>query len=293
MDNPIDDLTLERLEDNGAIARDELGLAVTRDDHALANVRDGHDGDYKAELAGAGAFDVGIKLRLEVLLHARSEIGRVKHDRVRELFLQKRMGHFLSGPCARAREGEGSYDEEHRRGGPRSRLLASSSSLLSSRVASRAEEHDDKDIRGARLTLDRHRQHHHRGPFFWSLLVSVPMLQGLALRTVRLVYRVHPRPVNALGRPVLLPLVSGGSVPAAARHYAQTPPGGQGSGGGGGFPGFKFPMQQQYAKGDALKEFVRALLGFLLFLFCFVYSLTRCCCTVEQRLDRVGKVRKA
>jgi hypothetical protein len=88
VDDPIDDLALERLEDNGAIARDKLGLAVARDDHALANVRDGHDGDDEAKLAGAGPLDVGIELRLEVLLHARSEVGRVEHDRVRELFLQ-------------------------------------------------------------------------------------------------------------------------------------------------------------------------------------------------------------
>ncbi len=96
VDNPIDDLALERFEDNGAIARDELGLAVAREDHALAYVRDGHDGDDKAELARAGALDVGIELRLEVLLHAWSEVGRVQHDRVRELFLQKRMGRFVS-----------------------------------------------------------------------------------------------------------------------------------------------------------------------------------------------------
>jgi hypothetical protein len=77
MDDPVDDLALERLEDNGAIARDELGLAIARDDHTLANVRDGHDGDDEAKLAGAGPLDVGIELRLEVLLHARSEVGRV------------------------------------------------------------------------------------------------------------------------------------------------------------------------------------------------------------------------
>ena len=91
MDDPIDDLALEGLEDNGAIARDKLSLAVARDDHALANVRDGHDGDDEAELAGAGPLDVGIELRLEILLHARSEVGRVEHDRVRKLFLQKGM----------------------------------------------------------------------------------------------------------------------------------------------------------------------------------------------------------
>lgn len=87
MHDPIDDFALKRLEDNGAIARDELGLAVARDDHALANVRDRHDGNDEAKLAGTGPLDVGIELRLEVLLHARSEVGRVEHDRVRELFL--------------------------------------------------------------------------------------------------------------------------------------------------------------------------------------------------------------
>lgn len=59
-----------------------------------------------------------------------------------------------SGPCAHAREGEGSYDEEHRRGPSRSL-----SSLMMSSVASRAEEHDDKDNRGARLSLS-NGQHH-------------------------------------------------------------------------------------------------------------------------------------
>ena len=88
MNDAIDDLALERLEDDGAIAGDKLGLAVAGDDHALAYVRNGHDGDDEAELAGAGTLDVGIELRLEVLLHARSEVGRVQHDRVRELFLR-------------------------------------------------------------------------------------------------------------------------------------------------------------------------------------------------------------
>jgi hypothetical protein len=54
-------------------------------------------------LAGAGPLDVGIELRLEVLLHARSEVGRVEHDRVRELFLQKRMGRFVRVVRVRAR----------------------------------------------------------------------------------------------------------------------------------------------------------------------------------------------
>lgn len=101
------------------------------------------------------------------------------------------------------------------------------------------------------------------------------MLQGFASRPARLISRVHPRPANAFGRPVLLPLVSGGYAPVApsVRHYAQTPPGGQGPGGGGGFPGFKFPMQQQYAKGDALKEFVRALLENVFTIF---FSPMRC-----------------
>jgi len=87
VDDAVDDLALERLEHDGAIARDELGLAVAGEDHALADVGDGDDGDDEAELSGAGALDVGVELGLEVLLHARSEVGRVQHDRVRELFL--------------------------------------------------------------------------------------------------------------------------------------------------------------------------------------------------------------
>lgn len=97
-------------------------------------------------------------------------------------------------------------------------------------------------------------------------LLSFPsMLQGLASRAVRrntICYQVRSSRTNhhLFSRPVL---VSGGygcsyapAVLLSVRHYAQqTPPGGQG--GGGGIPGFKFPMQQQYAKGDALKEFVR------------------------------------
>ena len=86
------------------------------------------------------------------------------------------------------------------------------------------------------------------------------MLQGLATRSYS-VYRVHPnyiasslRRANVLSRSVL---VSSRYAVPSIRHYAQKPPGGPA--GRGGIPGFKFPMQQQYAKGDALKEFVRIL----------------------------------
>jgi hypothetical protein len=86
------------------------------------------------------------------------------------------------------------------------------------------------------------------------------MLQNLASRTARRnsIHKLRTnysslRRANALGRQLL---VSGGYAPAApsVRHYAQIPPGGQGGSGG-----FKFPMQQQYEKGDALKDFVRVL----------------------------------
>lgn len=103
MDDSVDDLALEGLEHDSSIARDELGLAVAGDDHALADVRDGDDGDDEAELAGAGALDVGIELGLEVLLHARPEVGRVEHDRVRELFLRE--GKVIDA-CQGAREKE-------------------------------------------------------------------------------------------------------------------------------------------------------------------------------------------
>ncbi len=116
VDDAVDDLALEGLEHDGAIAGDELGLAVSRDDHTLADVRDGDDGDDEAELAGASALDVRVELRLKVLLHARPEVGRVQHDRVRELFLQaeRRVGSWRL-VSVRVREGgQGSYDEEHR-----------------------------------------------------------------------------------------------------------------------------------------------------------------------------------
>lgn len=126
-------------------------------------------------------------------------------------------------------------------------------------------------------------------PCFGSVPTFPSMLRAPASRTVRrnCIHRVHLRPINALGRPVLPSLVSSGYGPAApfVRRYAQTPPGGQGPGGSGGLPGFNFPMQQQYAKGDALKEFVRALLRAFL---CFLPVVS-----VERRPDRASKGRKA
>ncbi|KAH8992997.1 P-loop containing nucleoside triphosphate hydrolase protein [Lactarius akahatsu] len=78
------------------------------------------------------------------------------------------------------------------------------------------------------------------------------MLYGLASRSFRRnVFRnAHPNPYHLLRitAPSLPALIATSYVPT--RHYAQTPPGG-----GGGVPGFRFPMQQQYSKGDALKEF--------------------------------------
>ena len=88
MNDAVDDLALERFEHDSAIARDELGLTVPGDHHALADIGYRDDGDDEAELAGAGALDVRVELRLEVLLHARPEVGRVQHDRVRQLFLR-------------------------------------------------------------------------------------------------------------------------------------------------------------------------------------------------------------
>ena len=161
-----------------------------------------------------------------------------------------------SGPCAYAREGEESYDEEHR-----VLVFVVIVVLVAVVLVRRVEQR-------SMMTKTRRAAHSlsssQTSIVVAPALVSVPsMLQGLASRTVRLISRVHPRPINALSRPVLLPLVSGGYAPTtpSVRHYAQTPPGGQGPGGGGGFPGFKLPMQQQYEKGDALKEFVRTLLG--------------------------------
>ena len=80
VDDAVDDLALERLEHYSAISRDKLCLAVPGHDHALAYVGYRDDGDDEAELAGAGALDVRVELRLEVLLHARAEVGRVRSE---------------------------------------------------------------------------------------------------------------------------------------------------------------------------------------------------------------------
>jgi hypothetical protein len=82
------------------------------------------------------------------------------------------------------------------------------------------------------------------------------MLNGLASRSFRrnVSRNAHPNshPILKVAAPSL---IATRYVPV--RRYAQIPPGGTG-GGGGGIPGFRFPMQPQHSKGDALKEFVRA-----------------------------------
>jgi len=84
------------------------------------------------------------------------------------------------------------------------------------------------------------------------------MLNSLASTSFRrnLFRNAHPNSHHLLrvAAPSLSVLIATSYSPV--RHYAQTPPGG--TGGGGGIPGLRLPMQQQYSKGDALKEFVRA-----------------------------------
>ena len=118
VDDAVDDFALARLEHDSAIPCSELSLAVTGNDHTIADVRDGDGGEDETELARAGALDVRVEFRLEVLMHARPEVGRVKHDRVRELSLRKpvwrRKGSWKV-VSERTREGgQGIYDEEHR-----------------------------------------------------------------------------------------------------------------------------------------------------------------------------------
>ncbi|SRR6266404_4551586 len=83
------------------------------------------------------------------------------------------------------------------------------------------------------------------------------MLHGLASRSLASRYVVYNLlPTSHLSHILASTLVGliANILYITVCHYAQTPPGG-----GGGFPEFKFPMQQQYSKGDALKEFVGAL----------------------------------
>jgi hypothetical protein len=85
------------------------------------------------------------------------------------------------------------------------------------------------------------------------------MLNGLASRSFRrnVSRNAHPN-THLLLRVAAPSLIATNYVPV--RRYAQIPPGGSRGtgGGGGGIPGFRFPMQPQHSKGDALKEFVRA-----------------------------------
>ena len=75
MGDTVDDLAHEGLEHDSAIACNEFSPAVTRNDHTLADV-----GGDRAKLARASALDIRVELRLEVLLHARHEVGRVQHN---------------------------------------------------------------------------------------------------------------------------------------------------------------------------------------------------------------------
>lgn len=84
----IHDLSLERLEDNSAVAGDELSLTAARHDQALANVENGDNSNDVAKFARAGAFDIGVELGLKELEHARAEVRGVEVNGVRELFLR-------------------------------------------------------------------------------------------------------------------------------------------------------------------------------------------------------------
>ena len=109
------------------------------------------------------------------------------------------------------------------------------------------------------LLLSQYCQYAHSRSQQVSVLRSPSMLTSLASRSFRrnVLRNAHPNSQRPLRVPTsTLPvLIATGYAPV--RNYSQTPPGG--TGGVGGIPGFRFPMQQQHSKGDALKEFVRAL----------------------------------
>lgn len=84
----IHDLSLERFEDYGAVAGDELGLAAAAEHHALPYVENRYDRDDVAELARTGALDIRIQLRLQELEHPGAEVRGVEKDCVGEFFLE-------------------------------------------------------------------------------------------------------------------------------------------------------------------------------------------------------------
>lgn len=72
--------TFEWLEHNGAIPRNELGLATPTDDHPFSDIEDRNDGYDVSESSWTCAFDICVQLGLQELEHPRTEVGRVQKD---------------------------------------------------------------------------------------------------------------------------------------------------------------------------------------------------------------------
>ena len=83
----VHDLSLERLEDNGAIPCNELCLPTSWKDHPLADIENRNNRNDVAELNRACTLYICVQLAFKILQHPRAEIRRMQEDRVRELFL--------------------------------------------------------------------------------------------------------------------------------------------------------------------------------------------------------------
>ena len=83
VDHAIHDLSLKRLEHDGAVLGDKLGLPAPRQHHTGANVRYRDYSDDVSELAGTCPLDVGVEFGFEELEHSGAEVGGVEEDRVR------------------------------------------------------------------------------------------------------------------------------------------------------------------------------------------------------------------
>ena len=58
VDYTVDDLSLERLENDCSLSRNKFCLATSREDHPLPDVEDRHNSDNITKLARASSFNI-------------------------------------------------------------------------------------------------------------------------------------------------------------------------------------------------------------------------------------------
>jgi len=88
--NPVNDLSLEWLQDDRRVFDHEFGHPRSGLDGPGRDVEDSQDGDDVSESASASALDIFVELVMEVPFCAWTEEGGMEIDRMREFFLVDR-----------------------------------------------------------------------------------------------------------------------------------------------------------------------------------------------------------